>query len=64
MSDPDEWRHLLDPEYQEAMQPNGTQVMPKVNGRSFRCECGANVFTLIGYKRYKCNGCKAIYQGE
>lgn len=42
------------------------QVMPVVNGKPFRCLCGANVFT----KRravahwgvvYQCNGCGAEY---
>ena len=40
------------------------QVMPKVGGKSFRCDCGCNVFTKIGVYRYKCNACRAIYQGE
>lgn len=40
------------------------QVMPKVGGKSFRCDCGCNVFTKIGDYRYECNACTARYQGE
>lgn len=40
------------------------QVMPKVGGKSFRCDCGCNVFTKIGEYRYECNACTARYQGE
>ncbi len=39
-------------------------VMPKVNGKSFRCHCGANVFTAIAEKKYECNGCQEWYIGE
>ena len=39
-------------------------VMPRVNGKTFRCECGCNVFTEIGPLKYRCNGCRALYQGE
>ncbi len=42
----------------------GEQVMPKVDGKSFRCECGANVFTRVGDHEYLCNGCRAHWQGE
>jgi hypothetical protein len=40
------------------------QVMPKVNGVSFRCRCGCNVFTKVDELRYSCNGCEALYLGE
>lgn len=40
------------------------QVMPKVGGKSFRCDCGCNVFTKIGEYRYRCNACRTAYQGE
>jgi hypothetical protein len=42
----------------------GEQVMPKVNGQSFCCDCGCNVFTKIGELHYRCNGCGATYTGE
>ena len=38
------------------------QVMPFVNGKSFHCECGCNVFTKK-YNRYWCNSCGAAYFG-
>jgi hypothetical protein len=40
------------------------QVMPKIGGKSFRCDCGCNVFTKIGEYRYRCNACRIEYQGE
>ena len=43
----------------------GEAIMPKVNGRSFRCSCGANVFTKYicteHGEEYKCNGCGNVY---
>ncbi len=42
----------------------GEQVMPKVGGKSFRCECGCNVFTIIDKLKYECNSCEARYVGE
>jgi hypothetical protein len=39
------------------------QVMPRINGKSFRCRCGANVFTRKG-SRYTCNGCAEVYIGN
>ena len=38
--------------------------MPQVDGKSFRCDCGANVFTRVGNYEYLCNGCRARWQGE
>lgn len=40
------------------------QVMPKINSKAFRCDCGANVFTEVEPLRYKCNGCGARWIGE
>jgi predicted SprT family Zn-dependent metalloprotease len=42
--------------------------MPKINGKSFRCECGCNVFTkrkplATGEDVYRCNACPAQYAG-
>lgn len=39
------------------------QKLVRINGATFRCECGANVFTKEG-GRYYCNGCDAVYEGE
>lgn len=45
--------------------PEGTrQVMPKVDGKSFRCPCGCNVFTEIAPLKFECNSCKVLYSGE
>jgi hypothetical protein len=46
----------------EAAKPK--QVMPRVEGKPFRCECGANVFTEYEPFKYRCNGCGATYTGE
>ena len=40
------------------------QVMCRINGKYFRCECGCNVFTKLGEFKYKCNSCNATYSGE
>jgi len=40
------------------------QVMPKVRGKGFRCKCGCNVFTEYERGRYRCNSCRACYEGE
>jgi hypothetical protein len=41
-------------------------VMPKVGGKSFRCECGCNVFRVAvsDSSVYVCNSCQARYRGE
>lgn len=38
--------------------------MPQIDGRSFRCECGCNVFqkSVTKSDRYKCNSCDMVYQ--
>lgn len=36
----------------------------KVNGKSFRCECGCNVFRKSADDRYICNSCNAAYLGK
>lgn len=42
-----------------------------VDGKPFRCECGANVFRQVvypgdppGHVTFQCNGCFEIYCGE
>lgn len=44
----------------------GKQRMLFLEGkeRSFRCDCGANVFTEIGRLQWRCNACLATYTGE
>lgn len=43
----------------------GPQTMLKIEGRTFRCECGCNVFTkteIAGEPSlYTCNSCETIY---
>ncbi len=41
--------------------PPEIAVMPFVNGKSFHCHCGANVFTKK-IDIYQCNGCGELYQ--
>lgn len=41
--------------------------MPRINGKSFRCACGANVFHKPDEDRpeiYECNGCGNWYEGN
>ena len=41
--------------------------MPRVSGKAFRCQCGANVFHKPDMRRpeiYECNGCGVWYEGE
>jgi len=46
----------------------GEQVMVRVNGEPFRCDCGCNVLTRVGgcgsEILYRCNGCLAQWLGE
>lgn len=41
-------------------------VMPKINGKSFSCECGCNVFTksTVDPNVFKCNACRALYDSK
>lgn len=43
-------------------------VMVKINGETFRCECGCNVFRKPMYKErpelYECNGCGDLYESS
>jgi len=56
-----------------------TSVMPVINGKTFRCECGANVFHhpkvrntmpdgngpwAMDDELYQCNGCGLQYRGR
>lgn len=42
-----------------------TDSIVKVQGKSFRCECGCNVFRKLIFRlAYKCNACEAIYEAE
>ena len=41
----------------------GPQVMPKIGGKHFHCDCGGNVFTKLDDNRYRCNGCRSEYEG-
>jgi len=39
--------------------------MPRVGGKSFRCECGCNLFhkpDKMHQEIYECNGCGARYE--
>lgn len=42
----------------------GVQCMPKINGVSFRCDCGCNVFTKVENDIYICNSCELRYHGQ
>lgn len=40
------------------------QVMPIINGQSFHCKCGCNLFTQSPDGIYHCNACPLEYSGE
>lgn len=50
----------------ENQNPSGTIL--KISGKSFNCQCGANVFTEITYHNgengFRCNSCKLLYLTE
>lgn len=41
------------------------QFMPRIDGKSFRCECGCNVFKKLVQRPniFVCNGCANRYEG-
>jgi hypothetical protein len=45
-------------------QENSTMLFVGGSRESYRCDCGANVFTKLGGQRYRCNGCKVSFSGE
>jgi hypothetical protein len=53
---------------QEEPQVEGSDTMIFLTGRdrSFRCDCGGNVFRRFvdNAKRFKCNSCAATYTGD
>ena len=56
-------------EEQPMTHPDGglLQIMPKVGGKPFRCECTCNVFHHPDKTKpnlYQCNSCEARYIGE
>ena len=63
---PSAWTGATPGEDLAHLAPQPPDVMPMIDGKSFRCECGANVFRhppgepLI----YVCNACRARYRGE
>jgi predicted RNA-binding Zn-ribbon protein involved in translation (DUF1610 family) len=51
------------------LNPDGTifQCTPKVNGVTFKCECGCKVLHVPDSRKlntYKCNACGTRYEGE
>jgi hypothetical protein len=56
--------------YKLEISPNILQweerdVMLQIEGKSFRCECGCNVFRKeLNGTLYKCNACGSLYNGE
>lgn len=48
---------------EEEMTTSETKdILVKINGKTFRCDCRANVFRWVAHERLKCNGCGAIYE--
>lgn len=44
---------------------HGEQVMVQLEGKTFRCGCGCNVFTRIrDTSSFLCNACKSQWKGE
>lgn len=40
------------------------QVMFRLAGVPFECECGGNVFHPIGDRRYRCDSCLQTFEGR
>ena len=55
-------KELMNEEDRKAWDKNPNATL-KINGKSFRCECGCNVFGHVDYdkNRYSCNSCKATF---
>ena len=53
---------MTEPKRTPAEEPR--DIFVKVSGKSFRCDCGCNVFRSPAIKRYACNSCGAKYVGE
>jgi hypothetical protein len=59
-----EWSGPLRVEMEDRVADGpGLLVMPRVAGKAFRCQCGANVFRKIGDSEYACNACGEKYLG-
>lgn len=50
----------------DSTKTEDNDIMPMIDGKSFRCSCGCNVFRRLKYNKnkYKCNSCEVIYIGE
>lgn len=65
-----DWEQFCPVEPEEAVDESKRDRMVYLNGskRSFRCDCGANVFRTPYYPErpdiYRCNGCSATYYSE
>ncbi len=46
-------------------RPIESNIMVKIDGKVFRCDCGCNVFHKPAYEMYiyECNACAAWYKG-
>lgn len=58
---------MTEPTIKAVKNPDGSieNFMPKVNGKSFRCNCGCNVFHKPDDKDpdlYECNACGAWFE--
>lgn len=56
-------------EFEEALDEEKTMnedSIVKINEKSFRCDCGCNVFRKLirNLNKYKCNSCGVVYLGE
>lgn len=59
----DKWLELLRKERKIGFT---SDIMMEVEGKSFRCACGSNVFhhPLEAPEKYQCNGCGTFWTGE
>lgn len=53
-----------EPIKRKVIKTSKEDVMVKINGKTYRCECGCNVFRWISDTKLKCNSCEATYTGE
>lgn len=63
------WKYIIShltslPKKEESLPTGeGEPAMVKIDGKSFRCPCGCNVFTKYDNLMYRCNACNTYYQG-
>lgn len=60
-----DWEKSFEEGYKKVMEENNNVVV-RINGKLFRCQCGCNVFHHPKNKPdiYACNACDLWYEGD